>query len=65
MLEACKKYEVPIVVNTDAHFWDAVGVVPVSEKILTELDFPKKLIINSDWEQIKERVLKKHPQLTL
>ena len=51
--------------HTDAHFWDAVGVVPVSEKILTELDFPKKLIINSDWEQIKERVLKKHPQLTL
>lgn len=32
ILEMCKKYEVPVVVNTDAHFWDAIGEVPVSEK---------------------------------
>ena len=65
LLQACKKYKVPIVVNTDAHFWDAIGVTTVSEKILSDIDFPAELIINSDWERVRERVLKKHPQLSL
>lgn len=65
ILEMCKKYEVPIVVNTDAHFWDAVGEVPVSEKILKDIDFPRRLVANSDWEYIKSRINKKHPELKL
>lgn len=65
ILELCKKYDVPIVVNSDAHFWDAVGVVPVCEKILSELDFPKRLIANADWSSMSERIMKKHPDLKL
>lgn len=65
ILEMCKKYEVPIVVNTDAHFWDAVGETPVSEKILKDIDFPRRLVANADWEYIKSRINKKHPELKL
>lgn len=65
ILELCKKYEVPIVVNSDAHFWNAIGNVPVSEKILKDLDFPRKLIANAEWEQIRERIIKKHPDISL
>lgn len=65
MLKLCKKYEVPIVVNSDAHFWDAVGRVPVAERILADIDFPKKLIANADWYCLRERILKKHPDLDI
>lgn len=65
ILEMCKKYEVPVVVNTDAHFWDAIGEVPVSEKILRDIDFPRRLVANTDWEYIKSRINKKHPELKL
>ncbi len=65
ILQLCKKYEIPIVVDTDAHFWDAVGVTSTVEKVLEEVDFPEKLILNSDWEKVKEWILKKHPQLEL
>ncbi len=50
ILEMCKKYDVPIVVNTDAHFWDAIGEAPVSERILRDIDFPRRLVANADWE---------------
>lgn len=65
ILEMCKKYEVPIVVNTDAHFWDSIGRTPVSEKILRDIDFPKKLIANADWECIRQRIVKKHPNIDI
>ena len=65
ILEMCKKYEVPVVVNTDAHFWDAIGEVPVSEKILRDIDFPRRLVANADWEYIKSRINKKHLELKL
>lgn len=65
ILELCKKYEVPVIINSDAHFWTEVGSCPVAEKIVTELNFPKKLIANADWGYIRERILKKHPTLNI
>lgn len=65
ILELCKKYEVPVVVNSDAHFWTEIAECSVSEKILSELDFPHSLIINSDWERVKEHILRKHPNLDI
>ncbi|MFA5658372.1 MAG: phosphatase [Oscillospiraceae bacterium] len=61
ILRLCKSMEIPVVVDTDAHFCQQIGVTPVSEKLITEVDFPKKLILNLEWENIKERILKKHP----
>ena len=63
MLEACKKHEVPIVVNTDSHFWAEIAKTPICEKILTELDFPRELVFNAEWGRVREHIIKKHPNL--
>ncbi len=65
VLQLCKKYRVPVVVNSDGHFWTEIGSVPTAEKILTELDFPRELIANNDWEYIRSRILKKRPHLDI
>ncbi len=65
ILELCKKYEVPVIVNSDAHFWTEIGYTPVAEQILRELNFPEHLIANNDWENISSRILKKHPNLDI
>lgn len=54
IMNICKKYEIPVVINTDAHFCGIVGDVTESEKLVNELDFPKKLILNADWETLKD-----------
>lgn len=61
LVKACKKYEVFAAVDSDAHFCDRVGDVVNVESLLTELDFPQKLIVNRDFETVKERILKKRP----
>lgn len=61
LMQLCKKYEVPIVLNTDSHFCYSIGKTPVSVKLLEEINFPKELIANLDWDVLKERILKKHP----
>lgn len=44
----CKKYNVNIVVNSDAHFAYSIAQVNDAFKMLEEIDFPKNLIVNSD-----------------
>lgn len=44
----CKQLEVPIVVNSDAHFTIKIGDVSCSMRMLEEIDFPKRLILNAD-----------------
>ncbi len=56
IIEVCKKLEAPVVVNTDAHFCGLVGDVTLSQQLLEEQNFPKKLIINSDWDVLKEYI---------
>lgn len=50
----CKQYEVPVVVSTDAHYAGLVGKTPIAEQLLTELDFPQRLILNLDAACIME-----------
>lgn len=55
----CKKYEVPVVVDSDAHFALKIGKVSHALDMLKEIDFPEKLILNADEERffgyIKEK----------
>ncbi|MCI6675850.1 MAG: phosphatase [Clostridiales bacterium] len=51
MLEYCKKYEQPIVVNSDAHFVTAVGNHQYAEQLLKEVQFPEQLVVNNSVEQ--------------
>ncbi|MGI5959059.1 MAG: phosphatase [Massiliimalia sp.] len=60
----CKKYEVPVVVNSDAHFAYSIGHVDDALKLLEEVGYPEKWIINADQERFDCFVqeLKKHKQ---
>ena len=46
LLRLCKKYEVPVTVDSDCHFCQYAGQIPSASLILEEIDFPKDLIIN-------------------
>ena len=49
----CKEYEVPVMVNSDAHSEFEVGECKKALEMLEELHFPEELVINSNWEQLK------------
>lgn len=55
----CKKYEVRIVVNSDAHYKTSLGTYSKSLKMLEEIGFPERLILNADAERFGEYVYEK------
>lgn len=54
MLALCRQYEVPIVVDSDAHEPSWVGELSLACKLLEELQFPDELILNNDINKIKQ-----------
>lgn len=60
MLDACKKYDTEIVVDTDCHYAGLIGQTPIAEQILQAAGFPEKLIFNRDADRVVEYVSKKH-----
>ncbi|MBR3269443.1 MAG: phosphatase [Oscillospiraceae bacterium] len=56
----CKKYGIPIVVSTDAHYAGLVGKTPLAEQLLRELDFPRNLIYSLDPAHIIEIAEERH-----
>lgn len=54
MLHYCQLYQVPIVINSDAHDPFYVGEFRRAEAYVKELDFPEELILNTDTEKIAE-----------
>lgn len=46
ILNLCKQYDVPIIMNSDAHIYYDIGNMSKCEELLAELDFPKKLVLN-------------------
>lgn len=55
----CKKYEIPIVLNTDSHYAGLIGKTPLAEQLLRDLDFPARLIVNLDADHIMEMAAEK------
>lgn len=53
MLDLCKKYEVPIVMNSDAHCTNDIGNHCYSDPIIKCIDFPEELIVNRSVEELK------------
>lgn len=51
IMKLCKQYEVPIVVNSDAHFSARLGCFENALRLLEELDFPEELVVNSSVER--------------
>ena len=56
LLAACKKYGTEIIMGSDAHIEFDVGNHAMSQKILTENNFPEELVINSSVEKFFDRV---------
>ena len=59
VIRICKKYEIPVAVNSDAHFCGLVGKTELAFALLEEQCFPEDLIINSDLEKLKEFISSK------
>ena len=56
MLNLCKKYQVPVVMDSDAHFDSLIGEFDLARELLTKLDFPEELVLNRSADAIKEYV---------
>lgn len=63
VLRLCKKYEVPVVFDSDAHYCELIGVVDTAKKIASEVGFPEHLVINSDFDRLTEYIHRKHPDI--
>ena len=50
MLEYCKKYQVPVVLGSDAHVEEDVGNFERAVALLEQVDFPEKLVANTSVE---------------
>lgn len=50
----CKRYSVPVIVNSDAHFCTQVGKAVQALQMLEEIEFPESLIVNSSRERFEE-----------
>lgn len=53
MLKYCKKYEVMVVLGSDAHFDTAIAEYPYAEEVLKEAEFPEELIANASLEKLQ------------
>ncbi len=49
--ELCKKYEVNVMLGSDAHITFSIGNFDEAEDILETVRMPEKLVINSDWKR--------------
>ncbi|MEF9839404.1 MAG: PHP domain-containing protein [Lachnospiraceae bacterium] len=45
----CMKYSVKVCVSSDSHFSAMIGRVPMAMKMLSDLQFPEELILNSNY----------------
>lgn len=52
----CKKYEVPVLVNSDSHFALNIGQVDAALEMLMKIDFPEKLILNTSFDKLASEI---------
>lgn len=53
MLKLCRKYDVPVACDSDAHFMTDIGNISHIAKAIEAVDFPEELILNHSAEQFK------------
>lgn len=54
MLNHCRKYQVPVVINSDAHTDTLVGCHVYAEKLMKKIDFPEDLVLNHSVDAVKK-----------
>ncbi len=57
MLSICAEENTNVVVNSDAHFWNAIGAFDEAAKLIEEVNFPHELVLNLDEERIKNHIV--------
>ena len=57
MLPLCMEYDVPVIVDSDAHDPTAVGNFALAIKLLEEIGFDEGLILNNDLQKVKNFLL--------
>lgn len=62
MLKLCKKYNSQIIISSDAHVDTDVSRFDFAYKLLNEVDFPEKLIINNSVTDFKNKIKKNRIQ---
>jgi putative hydrolase len=55
----CKKFDVPVVVGSDAHHHSMIGNFAPAMKLLGEIDFPEELVLNADCVRFAKTITKK------
>lgn len=63
IIRICKKYEIPVIINTDAHFCTLAGEVNESLALANELDIPERLVVNADWDRLYSFVSDRHGRI--
>ncbi len=62
----CKKYRVPVIVDSDAHFALSIGRFSAAVEMLEEIEFPEELVINADsdrfWHYLEQKGIQKNPE---
>lgn len=54
ILKACKKYQVPIILGSDAHVEEDIAEYRFAERVLESVNFPRELIVNYSIDQYME-----------
>ncbi|MBE5884522.1 MAG: phosphatase [Lachnospiraceae bacterium] len=56
MLDACAKYQVPVIMGTDSHICYTIGRFEAALSLIEEVQFPKELVLNDKPECIEQLV---------
>lgn len=62
--KACKGLGISIVVNSDSHYCTSIGKVSSALKMLSDIDFPEELILNTNSEKFINYLSKKGRTIT-
>ena len=54
MLDLCKRYEVSVIMDSDAHIDLDVGNHEFSQSVLSEANFPESLVVNTDVKKFQK-----------
>ena len=59
ILRLCEKYEVPVVVSSDAHVEEDILNFEYADALLCEVNFPLELIVNTSVKKLKTALKKR------
>jgi len=59
ILRLCEKYEIPVVVSSDAHVEEDILNFEYADALLCEVNFPLELIVNTSVKKLKNGIEEK------